>query len=106
MPMLGEVLAAARRSSAGFAAWLAARDPELAEAVAEAAREEGESGTSFVRTAVADFARFASEEDWVRLTSRLRDSGEPGMACLATMVEWRLAQAAAHASHTHDGAGR
>ena len=105
MPMLGEILAAARQSSAGFDAWLAARDQALSEAVAAAAQEDGQTVTGFVRAAVADFARFASEEDWVQLTSRLRQTDDPGMVCLGTMVEWRLVLAAAHASHIQDGEG-
>jgi hypothetical protein len=101
MPTLGEILAAARRSSSGFSAWFADEQPEMAAAVAQAAQGEALSLTGYVRCAVSDFSRFASEEDWVRLTSRLRDSPEPGMACLGIMVEWRLAQSEAHAAHLH-----
>lgn len=90
MPMLGDVLAAARRSSAGFARWLDAADPELAARVAEAASRWGVGETGFVRTAMADFSRFASEEDWASLTSHLRNSDDPGTACLLGMTHWRL----------------
>lgn len=104
MPMLGEILAAARRESAGFERWLAARDPEMTRSLAEAAQEDGGSVAAYVRAAVADFSRFASEEDWAHLTSRLRDSDDPGTACLATMVQWSLDRLAEHRSHQPHGA--
>jgi hypothetical protein len=97
MPMLGDLLAAARNSAGAFQAWLAASDPELAARVAKAA---GDSPATFVRTAVSDFNRFASEEDWATLTSWLRGgSDDPGMVCLVAMVEWRLEALYAHARH-------
>lgn len=90
MPMLGDILTAARDSSAGFQDWLAAANPELAGEVREAAEEAGLSPTGYVRMAIADFSRFAPEEDWATLTSNLRDSGDPGSTCLLAMVHWRL----------------
>lgn len=98
MPMLGDILAEARRSSGALPALLAARAPELAAEVAEAGRQSGGTPTAFVRVAVADFARFAAEEDWLTLTSRLRDSADPGFDCLIAMVEWRL-EAVAKCAH-------
>ena len=95
MPMLGDVLAAARRSSGDFVRWLEAADAELAGRIATAADAASESPTSYVRAAVTDFGISASEEDWATLTSRLRDTDDPGTVCLATMVEWRLAAEAA-----------
>lgn len=90
MPMLGDVLAAARRSSAGFTRWLDAADPDVAARVAEAAARWGVGTTGFVRTALADFSRFASEEDWATLTSHLKNTDDPGTACLLGMTHWRL----------------
>jgi hypothetical protein len=92
MPMLGDLLTAARRSSGEFVRWLKAADPEMAAQVAEAAARWGVSETSFVRTAMADFSRFASEEDWATLTSHLKNADDPGTACLLGMTHWRLAQ--------------
>lgn len=89
--MLGDILAAARDRSRGFADWLDAADPALAEAVAEAARRDGTNPAGVVHGAMADFTRSASEEDWAGLMSRLRDSEDPGTACLAWMLRWRLA---------------
>ena len=100
MPMLGDMLAAARDSSAGFQAWLDATDPALAARIADAAARETLSVTGFVRVAIADFARFAGEEDWATLVSSMRDSADPGTICLLAMVHWRLT-AAGCATHSH-----
>lgn len=91
MLMLGDLLAAARKASGEFSRWLEAVDPALAGDIATAARRDGETTTGFVRTAVADFSRSASEEEWANLISRIRDSDDPGTACLVVMVRWRLA---------------
>ena len=90
MPMLGDLLAAARASTGGFQSWLKASDPDLAAAVSAAAGSEGLTPAGFVRSAVSDFSRFAAEEDWATLISSLRDSDDPGTICLLGMVHWRL----------------
>lgn len=90
MPMLGDMLAAARRSSSGFQAWLERSDPALATDMKKAATAYDLTPAGYVRTAIADFNRFASEEDWATLTSSLRDSDDPGTVCLLAMVHWRL----------------
>ena len=90
MPMLGVLLAAARASARAFQGWLEASDPELAAQVATAAAREAVTPAGFVRAAVADFSRFASEEDWATLTSSIRDNADPGTVCLLAMVHWRL----------------
>ena len=100
MPMLGDLLAAARGSAATFQAWLDATDQALAAKVETAAAKEGLGVPGFVRMAIADFGRFASEEDWATLTSSLRDSDDPGTICLVAMVDWRLA-ASGCAVHSH-----
>lgn len=108
MPMLGDMLASARSASSGFQAWLCASEPALAAAVEQAATRAGVTPTSYVRAAVADFSRFASEEDWATLTSSLRDSDDPGTICLLAMVHWRLTAhdcgTHAHRHHQHGGA--
>jgi hypothetical protein len=90
MPMLGDILAAARDAAAPFQGWLRAANPEVADQVREAAAREGLTPTSFVRVAIADFSRFANEEDWATLTSAIRDDGDPGTVFLLGMVHWRL----------------
>lgn len=90
MATLGDLLGAARRSAPGFASWLGSADPELARAVDRAAAIESLSAAGFARMAIADFSRFAGEEDWATLVSALRDSADPGAECLRAMVHWRL----------------
>lgn len=102
MPMLGDLLAAARDTSSGFHAWLERSDPELAEQLREAAQAQGLSVTGSVRGAIADFNRFASEEDWATLMSSLRTTDDPGTACLLAMVHWRLT-ATGCAEHSQNG---
>jgi hypothetical protein len=100
MPMLGDLLAAARDGAGSFQPWLAVANPDLAAAVEAAASAETLTPTSYVRAAIADFARFASEEDWATLTSTLKRTDDPGTACLVAMVDWRL-NARACPEHTH-----
>jgi hypothetical protein len=95
MPMLGDILAAARRSAPEVERWLAEAGPDLAARLRAAAAAEGETPAAWLRIAAADFDRFASEEDWATLTSRLRDAAAPGTACLVAMLEWRLARSPA-----------
>lgn len=90
MATLGDLLASARGASPTFQAWLRASDPDLALQVEEAASRTAVSPAGYVRAAIADFSRFASEEDWTTLTSSMRDSGDPGSVCLLAMVHWRL----------------
>ncbi len=100
MPMLGDMLAAARDCAGDFQSWLGSSDPGLTAEIAAAAARTGLTPTGYVRSAVADFARFASEEDWATLTSSLRDSDDPGTICLLAMVHWRLT-ASACGGHSH-----
>jgi hypothetical protein len=88
--MLGDMLAAARTSSSGFQAWLERSDPALAADIMSASELQGMTPTGYVRMAMSDFHRFASEEDWATLTSRLKDTNDPGTVCLLAMVHWRL----------------
>jgi hypothetical protein len=93
MAMLGDILAAARRSAPEVEAWLARTDPDLAARLRAAAAREGVTPAAYLRIAAADFGRFAGEEDWASLTSRLRDDAAPGTTCLLAMLAWRLALA-------------
>ncbi|HET7410015.1 MAG TPA: hypothetical protein VFJ13_07425, partial [Paracoccaceae bacterium] len=86
--LMGDLLGAARRSAGGFERWLRDEDPDLAAGLAAAAAADGESPAAWLRMAVADFDRFASEEDWATLVSRMRDDADPGSRCLLTMLKW------------------
>ena len=100
--MLGDLLASARQSSGRFQKWLAMAEPELAARVDAAAARVSVTPTTYVRMAMADFARLAREEDWATLTSNLKRTDDPGTACLLAMVDWRLT-AKACSQHSHDG---
>lgn len=104
MPMLGDMLAAARDSSGGFQAWLERSDPDLAARVGRAASAQGMTPTGYVRSAMSDFSRFAAEEDWATLTSSLRDTDDPGTLCLLGMVHWRLTARGCSAHSQHEAA--
>lgn len=103
MPMLGDILAAARNSSGAFQGWLERSNPELAGEVTSAAAASGITPTAYVRAAISDFNRFAAEEDWATLTSSLRNSDDPGTVCLLAMVDWRL-NVVACGDHSHRSA--
>ncbi len=103
MATLGDILASARRSSAGLEQWLGNTDRALAGDAAEAADRFGLNVAGYARMAIADFTRLAGEEDWATLMSALRDSSDPGTTCLAAMVHWRLTAPACHAhTDTHE----
>jgi hypothetical protein len=100
MTTLGDILASAR-SAATISRWLAQADSDLADAIGEAALREGETPDSFTRIVVADFTRAADEEAWTTLLSRVRNSPDPGLACLSEMVRWRasLGHGSANVQH-------
>jgi hypothetical protein len=107
MAMLGDLLAAARDGAGSFQPWLRTDNPELADRVEAAAGAESITPTAYIRGAISDFARFASEEDWATLTSTLKRTEDPGAACLLAMVDWRLTAKAceehSHQHHPHEG---
>lgn len=91
MTTLGDLLALARSSTNGFQEWVEASDAKLAEEILAALLADTEEAfTAFARRAVADFTRFADEEAWAHLMTLIRDREDPGAACLAAMVRWRL----------------
>lgn len=90
MATFGDLLGMARKSSGRFAEWLRIAEPELAARVADAAAEAGVTPAGYVRLSVADFSRHADEEEWATLSSTLKDTEDPGLVCLLSMVHWRL----------------
>lgn len=104
MVMLGDLLAAARDGAGNFQLWLKVRDPGLASRVEAAANAAAVTPSAYIRGAVADFARLATEEDWATLTSSLKQTDDPGTVCLLAMVDWRLTvKACKDHSHQHNG---
>lgn len=90
--MLGDYLALAKNAGADIQGWLARAGPLQARSLEKLASEECVSPARAARIAVADFSRFAGEDDWATLISHVRVAADPALACLAAIVEWRLAQ--------------
>lgn len=90
MATFGDLLGLARKSSLRFTQWLEVAEPSLADRVAQASADSNLTPAGYVRVAVADFSRFADEEEWATLSSTLKDSEDPGLACLLSMIQWRL----------------
>ena len=88
--MLGDALSLARRS--GNEAMLAHAPPGLADPLDAFARTEGVGRAQAARIAVADFSRFADEEDWATLISHIRTAVDPAVVCLTAILDWRLRQ--------------
>lgn len=90
--MLGDYLSLAKSAGADIQSWLAGAGPIQARALDQLAASENISPARAARMAVVDFSRFASEEDWATLISHVRVAGDPALACLGAIVDWRLAQ--------------
>jgi len=107
MTTLGDVLAAARRSTGALEAWLVRCDPILANDTLQAADRIGLGVAAYARMALADFARLAGDEDWASLISSLNKSEDAATTCLAAMVRWRINAPACHAhAQTEDRRSR
>ncbi|WP_435203109.1 hypothetical protein [Qipengyuania sp. 902] len=90
--MLGDYLALAKNAGADIQGWLAGSGPVQARALEKLAANENITPARAARMAVADFSRFASEEDWATLISHVRDAADPALVCLGAIVDWRLSQ--------------
>jgi hypothetical protein len=88
--MLGDIVALGRQSSAQLSAWLGAADAEVAQCLREEAACRDESPAQFLRIAVSDFISEADEEAWASLMSAARDASDPGAACAARMIAFRV----------------
>jgi hypothetical protein len=88
--MLGDIVALGRQSNTQLSAWLGAADAEAARRLREEAARRDESPAQFLRIAVSDFISEADEEAWASLMSAARDASDPGAACAARMIAFRL----------------
>lgn len=88
--MLGDIISLGQHSSAQLNAWLRAADPDTAVRLGEEASRREESLAQFLRIAVSDFISEADEEAWASLVSAMRDAPDPGAACAARMIAFRL----------------
>lgn len=90
--MLGDYLALAKNAGADIQGWLTQVGPLQAQALEQLAEAEKISPARAARMAVADFSRFADEEDWATLISHVRVAADPALACLGAIIDWRLSQ--------------
>src|SRR5690606_31639433 len=60
MPMMGDLLAAARDNAGGFEKWLECADRDAAGRLRNAASANNVTPSAFVRKSVAEFSRFAA----------------------------------------------
>jgi hypothetical protein len=88
--MLGDLLALTGKSSADLSAWLTAHEPVAARQLVSEASCRAESEAQFLRIAVSDFMAEADEEAWASLISAAREASDPGAACAARMIAFRL----------------
>lgn len=88
--MLGDLMTLGQRSSVELGLWLNACDPAAAKQLASEAARRGESQAQFLRVAVSDFLAEADEEAWASLLSAARDARDPGAACVARMIAFRV----------------
>lgn len=103
MMMLGDVLAAARRSPVAMESFLASIDPALSQRIANEAGRVGQPVPDWIGRTVGWFELHAKGDDWATLTSRLRASSMPGDECLRVMIERRLAAAERNARQPMEG---
>ncbi len=94
MMLLGDILASAKRSASAFEDWAQTADPDLAKIMKTEAQVHGMTSTGYLRMAVSDFSRFADENDWAQLSRVVRDDGDPAIACLKAMLNWRMTASA------------
>lgn len=88
--ILGDIISLGMQSSDQLGAWLGAADPQTAQRLGEEAARREESPAQFLRIAVSDFISEADEEAWASLVSAVRDAADPGAACAARMIAFRL----------------
>ena len=91
MTTLGDIIGIARRAAPAYEAWLRAADPALAQEVASTARRWDTTPSGLTRIAIANFSRYATEEDWAALARIVRDEPDAGTACLGALLTWQFA---------------
>lgn len=90
--LLGELLGG-DVSTGRVEAWLAAVDPDLADRLAAAARDKGETPAGLARQAVARFVAEAGDERWTQLISAAQDAADPALAALTQILRSELSPA-------------
>lgn len=87
MAMLGDILSDIERTSGADGIVALLDDLVLLAKVNEAAAQRGVDAESYVMSAVRNFEREASSEDWTTLISALAAGDNPGVTCVKRMIE-------------------
>jgi hypothetical protein len=95
--LLGQVMRDLQDEARAASTLMALGDIVLVAQVDAARLEHEESVGEYVAGATQRFARLASDEDWLRLTTALERTDAPAEACIRTMVRWDIAREAAAA---------
>ena len=90
--MLGQTLKELARTSDETVALELLPDLVLLGRTRAAATAAGLSLNQYVLGACRAFLEHAGEEDWATLTSHLKNTDDPGTACLLGMTHWRMAE--------------
>lgn len=87
MAMLGDILSDIERTSGSDGMVALLDDLVLLAKVNEAATQRGVDAESYVISAIRNFEREASGEDWTTLISALAAGDNPGVTCVKRMIE-------------------
>ena len=88
--LLGTIMNELRDETVAAAALMQLGDVVLVAEVNAARVPHDESIGEYVAGAAQRFARKASDEDWLALTTALERSNNPAVTCLTTMVKWSI----------------
>jgi hypothetical protein len=85
--LLGDILSEIERTSGADGIVTLLDDLVLLAKVNEAAAHRGVDAESYVISAIRNFEREASSEDWTTLISALAAGDNPGATCVKRMIE-------------------
>lgn len=100
---LGEIIKSFSEEAPASEALLACNDIVLFARVGEAAGRFEETAGEYAAGAVRRFANMAISEDWLGLMNVVERADDPGLGCLAYMINWSLKQDEAPAVPGHAG---
>jgi len=100
---LGEIITGFSEEAPANEALLACNDIVLVARVGQAANRFEETVGEYAAGAVRRFANLAVNEDWLGLMNVVERASDPGIECLAFMVEWSLKQDEAPPESAHQG---
>jgi hypothetical protein len=100
---LGEIIRSFSEEAPASEALLACNDIVLFARVGEAAGRFDESVGEYAAGAVRRFANLAVSEDWLGLMNVVERAEDPGISCLAYMVNWSLRNDETPQTPAHEG---